>query len=123
MRRRHFHLCPKELIMNRHSEKEARMAAGAGPVFVYLRSRVLEMENSALNSLHNNALRLSQSGDSKQKLAAADLLPVIEAELARRAALKRPKSASKAATARKSKAKEKPEPEAEEEPEMDAELE
>ena len=99
------------------------MQAGAGPVVVDLRSRVLEMENAALTSLHNNAQRLAQSGDSKQKLAAADLLPVIEAELARRAALKRPKSSSKAATARKAKAKAAPEPEADEEPEMDAELE
>jgi hypothetical protein len=87
--------------MNRTSQKEARLEAGGGPVIIDLRDRVLSMDNAALASLHANAQRLHSSGESKQRLAAADLLPVIEAELARRAALKSPRSASKAAAAKK----------------------
>jgi len=87
--------------MNRTSQREARLEAGAGPVIVDLRDRVLGMDNAALASLHANAQRLHASGESKQRLAAADLLPVIEAELARRAALKSPRSASKAAATKK----------------------
>jgi len=90
--------------MNRTSQREARLEAGGGPVIVDLRDRVLGMDNAALSSLHANAQRLQASGESKQRLAAADLLPVFEAELARRAALKSPRSASKASATPKAKA-------------------
>lgn len=105
--------------MNRQFEKATRVEAGAGPVIVDLRDRVLGMENAALASLHANATRLHNSGDPKQRAAAADLLPVIDAELARRAALKK-KSPSKSAAARK--AKKVVEAEADEEEETVAEL-
>ena len=91
--------------MNRTSQREARLEAGGGPVIIDLRDRVLGMDNAALASLHANAQRLHASGESKQRLAAADLLPVIEAELARRAALKSPRSAKAAAAKKATKAK------------------
>jgi len=90
--------------MNRLSERTARLEAGGGPLIVDLRDRVLVMENAALASLHANALRLHASGDSKQKSSAAELLPVIQAELARRAALKSPRASSRKPAVRKTKA-------------------
>lgn len=101
--------------MNRTSQREARLDAGGGPVIVDLRDRVLGMDNAALASLHANAQRLQATGESRQRLAAADLLPVIEAELARRASLKSPRNVAKTVSAKKpAKAKTampRPEPE------------
>lgn len=72
--------------------------------------KVLEMmpqlEPGALATLHANAVRLSQTGSDKQREAASEALPLIEAEQARRAAEappkpKRTKKATAAPKARK----------------------
>jgi hypothetical protein len=91
--------------MNRETEKEARVQSGAGPVVVDLRDRVPGMEDSALTILRANALRLTTEGNAKQKVAAADLLPVVEAELEKRRAEKRASAPVKAVRTVKKKAK------------------
>ena len=42
------------------------------------------MDDKALANLHSNALRLQESGAPKQQAQAAELLPLIDAELADR---------------------------------------
>lgn len=53
-----------------------------------LAAKLPEMEDSALAVLRENAERLEQSGSSKQKAAAAALMPALDAELAKRRAAK-----------------------------------
>ena len=70
------------------------------------------MDDKALANLHSNALRLQESGAPKQQAQAAELLPLIDAELAdrkaklppkktpvRKAAVKKPAAAKKTAAA------------------------
>lgn len=83
--------------MNRETERQARNDQGAAPQIVDLRERVPEMDDKALATLFANAQRLASSGNARQKAGAADLLPVIEAELAKRAGEKAAAAATKAA--------------------------
>jgi hypothetical protein len=55
-------------------------------VVVDMRERVTGMSDGELNSLHANALRLAQEGTDRQRASAANLIPVIEGELAAREA-------------------------------------
>ncbi len=55
-----------------------------GPVVVDLQDRVSGMSDSALSTLHANAVRLAQSGSERQRASADALLPAIEAELTAR---------------------------------------
>jgi hypothetical protein len=59
------------------------------------------MTDADLKSLRANAERLSGSGSPTQAATAADLLPVIEAEFARRAALPASTTVKKRAPAKK----------------------
>ncbi len=56
-----------------------------------LADKIPAMTDADLNSLRANATRLAETGASTQVMAAADILPVIDSEIARRAAL--PKAA------------------------------
>lgn len=91
--------------MNRETEKQARTDAGAGPVVVDLRDRVPQLDDKALASLHANALRLKDTGSTRQRASAADLIPVIETELAARQTVKRAAVAARAPKAGAKKAK------------------
>lgn len=95
--------------MNRETEKQARADSGAGPVVVDLRDRVPQLDDKSLASLHANALRLKDTGSTRQRASAADLIPVIEAELASRQAVKRAAVAARAPKGTK-KAKSQAEP-------------
>lgn len=81
--------------MNRATEKQARAESGAGPQIVDLRSRVPGMDDKSLATLLSNAQRLAGEGTTQQKSAAADLIPIVEGELAKRAGGKRPETATK----------------------------
>lgn len=87
--------------MNKDTERKARAESTVGPQIVDLRARVPEMDNKSLATLRANAERLAASGSERQKAAAGDLLPVIDAELAKRAeaaaAAKPAKKSAKAA--------------------------
>lgn len=81
--------------MNRDVEKQARVDSGAGPQVFDLRARVPGMDDKALAVLLNNAQRLASDGTKQQKMAASELIPVIEGELAGRAKGKTVKIVSK----------------------------
>ncbi len=87
--------------MNRETEKAAREQTNAGPQIVDLRARVPQMADDALNSLLANARRLIDAGSKIQRAGAGDLIPVIEAELAERAAAKVAAAAAKRAPGKK----------------------
>lgn len=87
--------------MNRETEKEARAQTGAGPQITDLRLRVPGMEDSALVSLRANATRLITEGNAKQKVAAGELLPVVEAEILARKELKKASAPAKAPRVKK----------------------
>ena len=87
--------------MNRDTERQARAESGAGPQIVDLRARVPNMDAKALATLLANAQRLAAAGDQQQKATAAQLLPVLEAEVAKRAEAKAPAKGAK----KKAKAK------------------
>lgn len=91
--------------MNRDTEKAAREQTNAGPQIVDLRDRVPQMADDALATLLANAQRLADTGSKLQRSGAADLIPVIEAQLAERAAAKAAVMAAKKATVKKAKAK------------------
>jgi predicted ATP-dependent protease len=91
--------------MNRETEKAAREQTNAGPQIVDLRERVPQMADDALNTLLANARRLADTGSKLQRSGAADLIPVIEAELAERAAAKAAVMAAKKASVKKAKTK------------------
>lgn len=93
--------------MNRETEKEARAQTGAGPQITDMRTRVPGMEDSALLSLRVNATRLITEGSAKQKVAASELLPVVEAEIAARKELKKASAPAKAPRVKKPKAAKK----------------
>ena len=107
--------------MNRETEKEARAQTGAGPVVNDLRDRVPAMADLALATLRVNALRLVTEGSAKQRAAAAELLPVVEAELATRKELKRASAPAKAPRVSKKKVKAVVEADADSESESDEE--
>ncbi len=65
------------------------------------------ISDKEIETLRDNALRLQASGDAKQKSAASDLLPLIEAELSERAARKPPPVAKTRAPAKKAAKKPK----------------
>lgn len=80
--------------------------------------RIPELSDKELKTLQSNAVRLEQTGIAKQKLEAARLIPLIEAELASRKAKAPPPRARKTAVkkaAKPKKAKAEVEEEAEEE--------
>ena len=106
--------------MNRETEKEARAQTGAGPQIMDLRARVPAMEDSALVSLRVNAMRLMTDGNAKQKVAAGELLPVVEAEIAARKDLKKASAPAKAPRVKKTKAAAKKEDADEESAEAEA---
>ncbi|HTK34001.1 MAG TPA: hypothetical protein VL358_01785 [Caulobacteraceae bacterium] len=54
-----------------------------------------DMDAASLANLRANALRLKASNDGRQQEQASALLPLIEAELAAREALKPPKKSAK----------------------------
>jgi hypothetical protein len=93
-----------ESALNRDAEKAAKDQTNAGPQVVDLRARVPQMTDDALATLLANAQRLIDSGSKLQRAGAADLIPVIEAELAERAAAKVAAAAAKKASAKKTKA-------------------
>jgi hypothetical protein len=93
--------------MNREAEKAAKEQTGAGPQVVDLRARVPQMSDDALATLLANARRLADSGSKMQRTGAADLIPVIEAQLAERGAAKAAAAAAKKAATKKPKAKAK----------------
>lgn len=68
------------------------------------------ISDKELETLRENALRWSQTGAAKQKAAADELLPLIEAERAARAAA-RPPPASRARKGAVKKPKETPQAE------------
>ncbi len=95
--------------MNRDAEKVAKEQTGAGPQVVDLRARVPQMSDDALNTLLANARRLVDSGSKMQRASATDLIPVVEAELAERGAVKAAAAAAKKAAVKKMKVKVKAE--------------
>lgn len=90
--------------MNRETEKAAKEQTGAGPQIVDLRARVPQMTDSALTTLLDNARRLLEAGSKVQRGMAAELIPVIEAELAERRAAKAATAATKKTSVKKQKA-------------------
>lgn len=67
-----------------------------------LAERIPAMTDPDLASLRANAARLVETGASNQVMAASDILPVIDLEIARRAALPKPdKPAPKRPAAKK----------------------
>lgn len=91
--------------MNKDSEKAAKEQSGAAPHIVDLRERVPQMSDDALSTLLSNARRLIDSGSKLQQNSATALIPVLEAELAARDAVKAEAAAAKKAAARKPSAK------------------
>lgn len=92
--------------MNKDSEKAAKEQSGAAPHVVDLRERVPQMNDDALATLLGNARRLLESGSKQQQTSAANLIPVLEAEVAAREAAKaEAQAAKKAASAKRSTAK------------------
>jgi hypothetical protein len=63
------------------------------------------MEDTALSTLHANAVRLEQAGSPAQRASAGALLPAIEAELASRRTAKQ----ERLAQARRERSKQKAE--------------
>lgn len=97
--------------MNKDAQKTARTETGAAPAVTDLRTRVPQMADDALVSLRVNALRLSESGSALQRVAATQLLPVVDAEIAERKAAKKAAAPPKAPRVSKKKAAPKPEKE------------
>lgn len=92
--------------MNKDSEKAAKEQSGAAPHVVDLRERVPQMNDDALATLLGNARRLLETGSKQQQTSAANLIPVLEAEVAAREAAKaEAQAAKKAASAKRSTAK------------------
>ncbi len=92
--------------MNKDSEKAAKEQSGAAPHVVDLRERVPQMSDDALATLLGNARRLLETGSKQQQSSAANLIPVLEAELAARDAVKaEAQAAKKAAASKRSAAK------------------
>jgi hypothetical protein len=90
--------------LNRESEKAAKDQTGAGPQIVDLRARVPQMSDAALATLLDNARRLLEAGSKVQRSSAAELIPVIEGELAQRHAAKAATAAAKKTSVKKQKA-------------------
>ena len=75
--------------MSGSSDKKGAKSGAAQPAGAAdLRSRVPAMADDALSTLLANARRLIDSGSNAQRLAATDLIPVIESEQAERKAKK-----------------------------------
>jgi hypothetical protein len=68
---------------------------------VDLRGRVPQMSDDELATLRVNAARLKDAGTALQRNAVADLLPVVEAEIARRRAEKLASAPPKASRGKK----------------------
>lgn len=64
---------------------QANVPKGA-PNIADLTARIPAMDDTALNTLHANAVRLQTAGNTQQRNSAAALLPVLEAERAKRSA-------------------------------------
>ena len=67
--------------------------------------RIPDLSDKELESLHENAVRLAQSGNDRQRQQAESLLPLIAAQMETRRAARAEVQAEKRATAKKAKAK------------------
>lgn len=77
---------------------DTQKPAGPGAALI---ARVPTLSDPELASLNANAQRLKDSGNAQQRVAAAAVLPVIEAEIADRRAKKLAAMPAKAARAKK----------------------
>jgi len=68
-----------------------------------LAEMIPSMIDADLVTLRANAARLVEHGQTGQVLAAADIIPIIDAEVARRAALPKPAAAARTRAAPKKK--------------------
>lgn len=69
-----------------------------------LGDRLPSLDDASLLNLKNNAARLSSGPEGAQQSAAAALLPLVEAEIAVRAAAKKPVKAAPRASRKKAAA-------------------
>ena len=107
--------------MNASSDKKSAKTSAAPPAGAAdLRSRVPAMLDDALTTLLANARRLIDTGSNAQRLAATDLIPVIEAELADRRAKKLAAQPARKARAATPKVRKPKKPKDEDEEEEDA---
>jgi hypothetical protein len=67
--------------------------------------RIPDLSDKELESLHENAVRLAQSGNDRQRQQAEDLLPLIAAQMETRRAARAEVQAEKRATSKRAKAK------------------
>ena len=101
--------------MNGSSDKKGAKTGAALPAGAAdLRSRVPAMADDALSTLLANARRLIDSGSNAQRLAATDLIPVIESEQAERKAKKLASQPARKTAAPKARKAKKPKEEKEE---------
>ncbi len=107
--------------MSKDTAKNAHKEPAAAPVIFDLRDRVPQMTDVALATLKDNAARLKDQGTTVQRTSATDLLPVVEAEIARRRAEKLAAAPSKTKKKAAPKAKAKAEADADAEAEAEAE--
>jgi hypothetical protein len=63
--------------------------------------RIPDLSDKELESLHENAVRLAQSGNDRQRQQAESLLPLIAAQLETRRAARAEVQAEKRATSKK----------------------
>lgn len=70
-----------------------------------LADMIPNLDDKELATLRDNARRLEASGDGRQQQQAAEAMPLIEAELAARLALKPPKKTAKPRVTKAAKAK------------------
>jgi len=63
--------------------------------------RIPDLSDKELESLHENAVRLAQSGNDRQRQQAEDLLPLIAAQMEMRRAARAEVQAEKRATSKK----------------------
>ena len=73
--------------------RQIRLAAVDHPEIVA--DMIPNLDDKELATLRDNARRLEASGDGRQQQQAAEAMPLIEAELAARLALKPPKKVAK----------------------------
>ena len=66
-----------------------------------LADRIPTMSDTDLASLRANAAHLAEHGSANQMVAASDVMPVIDTEVARRAALPKPPKPPRKPTAKK----------------------
>jgi hypothetical protein len=95
--------------MSRDTDKAHGAETSSSPVIVDMRDRVPLLDDKSLATLHTNALRLKDSGTTRQRSSAESLLPLIEGELAARREKKRAEAPPKSVrVAKKKKAADNP---------------